>query len=620
MGANFTPNLIGLMPLMPLKFWCQKVLPLVYDDSLSYMELLCKITNYLNNTITDVKILEDFTTQMVEAYRRLEAYVDANIGGSAGIEYPFLTPQMFGAIGDGVTDDKQALIDWMNGCIQQNKIGILPTGTYIWTSTQTENAETDWDVYIPNEKNLIIIGMGENSVIKRKSNCLPSGIKTHQYAMMSIKAKKYDFNTSCNVVIKNITLDGNYREQYDFIDGGTSGESCASLRVSGQYTSNTNVYNKINAYFHDVKSVDPVGDGISTGGSIMHNSVDNFVFYNFTGIRTRYIYGRGDISVIAYPNNLKIYNSTMETIQFESGGGTTRGNMNVTIDNTTIKNLADLLAPSGYNMFVNITNSKFYNHFLAVKATGKIDNCEFYTNDSAEKIEIACPTDLTITNSKFEAVNNRFYVIGSYGNLNSNYDSKITIDNCLFDVKNYASTIEIRQSKTTLISAIRNCRIINDGIAESSVCIENAHFNNLILESNTYEGAVHAIYLRAVSGYSSTVYLQGNNTLVGDTYLVLNGSGSWTVNMSGTLRGKKPWNYQGGTGASYFTNTAWNGYMEIYPTEFFNTEDAETYGFIRNTVVKPFVSDSSQYANYFIQTSFRATLDAMQASQNVIKK
>lgn len=49
--------------LRPFKFWCQKVLPLVYDDSLSYYELLCKVVDYLNNTISDVnKFSEEFQT------------------------------------------------------------------------------------------------------------------------------------------------------------------------------------------------------------------------------------------------------------------------------------------------------------------------------------------------------------------------------------------------------------------------------------------------------------------------------------------------------------------------------------------------------------------------------
>ena len=65
----------------PFRFWCQKVLPLVYDDSLSYYELLCKVVGKLNelaenqNNLSDeikevAKDLNDFKTQvpdMVEA-------------------------------------------------------------------------------------------------------------------------------------------------------------------------------------------------------------------------------------------------------------------------------------------------------------------------------------------------------------------------------------------------------------------------------------------------------------------------------------------------------------------------------------------------------------------------
>lgn len=35
-------------------FWCQKVLPLVFDDSLSYYEQLCKVADKLNQTITNI--------------------------------------------------------------------------------------------------------------------------------------------------------------------------------------------------------------------------------------------------------------------------------------------------------------------------------------------------------------------------------------------------------------------------------------------------------------------------------------------------------------------------------------------------------------------------------------
>lgn len=46
--------------LKHFRFWCQKVLPLVYDNSLSYYEVLCKVVEYINNLIdTDREIFED---------------------------------------------------------------------------------------------------------------------------------------------------------------------------------------------------------------------------------------------------------------------------------------------------------------------------------------------------------------------------------------------------------------------------------------------------------------------------------------------------------------------------------------------------------------------------------
>lgn len=47
------------MPLKNFRFWCQKVLPLVYDDSLSYYEVLCKVVKYINELIEQDKIFFD---------------------------------------------------------------------------------------------------------------------------------------------------------------------------------------------------------------------------------------------------------------------------------------------------------------------------------------------------------------------------------------------------------------------------------------------------------------------------------------------------------------------------------------------------------------------------------
>ena len=42
-----------------LRFWCQKVLPQVYDDSLSYYEVLNKVVTYLNDVIENLDTVEE---------------------------------------------------------------------------------------------------------------------------------------------------------------------------------------------------------------------------------------------------------------------------------------------------------------------------------------------------------------------------------------------------------------------------------------------------------------------------------------------------------------------------------------------------------------------------------
>lgn len=43
--------------IKPLRYWVQKVLPLVYDDSLSYYELLGKVVSKLNEVVDTSNVL-----------------------------------------------------------------------------------------------------------------------------------------------------------------------------------------------------------------------------------------------------------------------------------------------------------------------------------------------------------------------------------------------------------------------------------------------------------------------------------------------------------------------------------------------------------------------------------
>lgn len=76
MSANFTPSLEPYKVTGSFKFWVQHVLPLVYDDSLSYYELLCKVVKYLNDVISNVDGLKVDIDKLLEAYNELQDYVN----------------------------------------------------------------------------------------------------------------------------------------------------------------------------------------------------------------------------------------------------------------------------------------------------------------------------------------------------------------------------------------------------------------------------------------------------------------------------------------------------------------------------------------------------------------
>lgn len=66
----------GVIRLKNFRFWCQKVLPAVYDDSLSYYELLCKVIDYLNNVIDELNNHSDAITEIQESIESLNKAFD----------------------------------------------------------------------------------------------------------------------------------------------------------------------------------------------------------------------------------------------------------------------------------------------------------------------------------------------------------------------------------------------------------------------------------------------------------------------------------------------------------------------------------------------------------------
>ena len=148
--ANFNPVVKIPSKVDSFRFWCQKVLPLVYDDSLSYYELLCKVVDYLNNTIADVNTLGTDVDNLNKAFIQLQDYVN-NYFSTLDVQQEInnkldemvengtfdkllskiitgvVNLKAIGAKGDGVNDDTV----YFQRAIDSNQIIFIPNGTYI---------------------------------------------------------------------------------------------------------------------------------------------------------------------------------------------------------------------------------------------------------------------------------------------------------------------------------------------------------------------------------------------------------------------------------------------------------------------------------------------------------
>ena len=69
-------NSMDIKPLHHFRFWCQKVLPLVYDDSLSYYEVLCKVVNYINNLIDTNNQIIEYVDELKAELKVVQDWID----------------------------------------------------------------------------------------------------------------------------------------------------------------------------------------------------------------------------------------------------------------------------------------------------------------------------------------------------------------------------------------------------------------------------------------------------------------------------------------------------------------------------------------------------------------
>lgn len=117
-----------------LQFYCQKVLPLVYDDTLSYYELLCKVCNKLNEVITAQNGIPDYIEKKIKEY--IESgdinVIIAQILANYNLNVKFPPSGLKPASGDGTSDDTQAIQACIDYASEHEGMTLFfPNGSYL---------------------------------------------------------------------------------------------------------------------------------------------------------------------------------------------------------------------------------------------------------------------------------------------------------------------------------------------------------------------------------------------------------------------------------------------------------------------------------------------------------
>lgn len=88
-----------------VKFWCFKVLPLVYDDSLSYYEVLCKVKDKLEEVLVSLSELDETMHDIQAAIAQIQQWIDNFDNNARDIVIEIVQKYIAGSVIFGLTND-----------------------------------------------------------------------------------------------------------------------------------------------------------------------------------------------------------------------------------------------------------------------------------------------------------------------------------------------------------------------------------------------------------------------------------------------------------------------------------------------------------------------------------
>lgn len=198
-----------------IRYWCNKILPLAYDDSLSYYEVLARVQEKINELIHAHNELPDYIKEAVIEYAHSEEFNDyiktifANL--VVNVKYP--PAGLKAAVGDGVTNDSDAFQNVLDYCNANQRIMFIPDGKYVITRKLYMSypviGASDDTVYILAPKNTVVFSNETYETVTTTTPTTGEVVKTETKITGRSQIAKLK-NVHCNPA--NIDFDADYIE------------------------------------------------------------------------------------------------------------------------------------------------------------------------------------------------------------------------------------------------------------------------------------------------------------------------------------------------------------------------------------------------------------------------
>lgn len=421
-------------------------LDLIYQTN--DIEFLCKVLEKLNEVIDsqnliveDFNRIVEFVNVSIEKYTKdtlnewLESGKIAQILMDSFYKMPFITPELYGAAGDGVTDDTTALQKTIDN--SKNKIIVMTKEYFISKPLQ-----------ILDKKFFKIMG---GKIITNSHTPIPN----ENYS------KIFNILNSNNLVFENIEFVSKndnypYLDYYYHVDTTTLDSNMLAFNITN--SNNVNIVgclsrecwlgsftNVNNLTLNNCKSLEG-GTGIVLTSSNDVN-INNFYFEpNKTGLDQYYhaFYLNGGNDNVFF-NMIDINCSSLSeekalTDIFHFYTTSKRINNKIIVDNVTIKDSVKTIS------FINNTNYVEFNNVNFILTTNFTNavNYLFQISNNIKDINI---NNLYITNDNLTIASNRCLVHGMTGGFNINH---ITFNNLTYIVNSLKSRL-FEESKIPIV-------------------------------------------------------------------------------------------------------------------------------------------------------------------------